>query len=173
MPTFTGTSREFKRYIGPRLRNYVQMLTKKHKANVGACEHCGAGKELEAAHLKERDRNQIILLSAISSESVVTVELQQFEESFKSEHHPVEKAILILCRQCHNKYDTAIYPAPPSTSKSPSIVKPAGAIPMIHLLAGGFLIRSLKVVWHFALCRIQVVGLVFVIDSKKPKLITT
>ena len=134
MPTFTGTSREFKRYIGPRLRNYVQMLTKKHKASVGACEHCGAGEELEAAHVKDRDRNQIIdiLLSAISTESVVTVELQQFEENFKSEHHPIEKAILILCRQCHKKYDTALYPDPPSTSKSPSILKPTVAIPEIE-----------------------------------------
>ena len=32
MPTFTGTNREFKRYIGPRLRNLVQVITKKHKA---------------------------------------------------------------------------------------------------------------------------------------------
>lgn len=109
MPTFTGTNREFKRYIGPRLRNFVQMITKKHKAAVGACEYCGVGDELESAHVKGRDRNQIIdlLISADSPDSVVTVDLQLFERRFKSEHDPVEKAILILCRRCHKKYDVA------------------------------------------------------------------
>ena len=109
MPTFTGTNREFKRYVGPRLRNFVQMITKKHKAAVGACEHCGMDDELESAHVKGRDRNQIIdiLFAARSLDSVVTVDLQLFEKSFKSEHDPVEKAILILCRKCHKKYDAA------------------------------------------------------------------
>ena len=85
MPTFTGTSQEFKRHIGPRLRNFVQMLTRKHKASVGACEHCGAGQELESAHVRGTDRNQIIdlLPSAISTETVVTVELRQFEASLQ------------------------------------------------------------------------------------------
>jgi hypothetical protein len=60
VPVFTGTNREFKRYIGPRLRNLVQMITKKHKATVAACEHCGVGEDLESAHIRGRDRNQII-----------------------------------------------------------------------------------------------------------------
>jgi hypothetical protein len=129
VPTFTGTSREFKRYVGPRLRNFVQMITKKHKATVGACEHCGGGENLESAHVKGRDRNQIIdlLLSAISTESVVTVELQQFERNFKFEHDPVEKAILILCRECHKKYDAGIHPDPRSSPDFPPMAVAARA----------------------------------------------
>lgn len=129
MPTFTGTSRDFKRYVGPRLRNFVQMITKKHKATVGACEHCGGGENLESAHVKGRDRNQIIdlLLSAISTERVVTVELHQFERNFKFEHDPVEKAILILCRQCHRTYDAVIYPAPANGPGLPPVAGTAGA----------------------------------------------
>ena len=129
MPTFTGTSREFKRYIGPRLRNFVQMITKKHKATVGACEHCGVSENLESAHVNGRDRNQIIdlLLAAISTESVITVELQQFERNFKFEHDPVEKAILILCRQCHKTYDVATYPTPPNGLDFPLVAGPVVA----------------------------------------------
>lgn len=132
MPTFTGTNPEFKRYIGPRLRNLVQMITKKHKAAVGACEHCGAAEELESAHVKGRDRNQIIdlLLSTVSTGSVVTVELRQFEENFRLEHDPVEKAMLILCRQCHKKYDTATLPNVPDPV--PIVGERAGAVPVIE-----------------------------------------
>lgn len=115
MPIFTGTRQEFKRYVGPRLRNFVQVITRKHKAAVGACEHCGCGGELESAHVKGRDRTQIIdlLLAAISTESVVTVDLKQFEKNFRLEHYPVEKAILILCRACHTQYDTVTPAAQP------------------------------------------------------------
>lgn len=107
MAVFTGTNQEFKRYIGPRLRNLVQMITKKHKAAVAACEHCGVSEDLEAAHIQGRDRNQIIdlLMDANSSTHFITVDLEKFETDFRREHDPVEKAILILCRQCHTKYD--------------------------------------------------------------------
>lgn len=109
MAVFTGTNQEFKRYIGPRLRNLVQMITKKHKAAVAACEHCGVGEELEAAHIQGRDRNQIIdlLIGANPSTHFITVDLEKFETDFRREHDPVEKAILILCRQCHSKYDAS------------------------------------------------------------------
>jgi len=108
LAAFTGTKHEFRRFIGPRLRNLVQMLTRKHKATVAACEYCGVGEHLESAHVHGRDRNQIIdmLLESPSPGQVVTVELKQFEAKFRAEHEPIEKAILILCRQCHSKYDS-------------------------------------------------------------------
>ncbi len=107
MATFTGTADEFKRYVGPRLRNLVQQITKSHKATVGACEHCGDGGTLEAAHIHGRGRNQIIaeLLARRSADEVVSLELGEFEARFRSEHEPVEKAILILCQPCHTRYD--------------------------------------------------------------------
>ena len=36
---------------------------------------------------------------------IATVDIAVFEETFKKEHHPIEKTILILCRPCHTKYD--------------------------------------------------------------------
>lgn len=109
MARFTGTVKEFKLYIGPLLRNVVQLITRKQKAAIGACEHCGADGELEAAHVHGRDRTDIInlLLGTAEPGASVDVDLDEFVQAFKREHHPVEKAILVLCATCHRKYDAA------------------------------------------------------------------
>lgn len=110
MAKFIGTNSEFRRYIGPRLRNLVQQITRKHRDSIGSCEHCGATSELESAHLRGRDRNEIIdlVLAPYSSEGVAEVDLNAFEQAFKAEHDPLEKSILILCRSCHRTYDTPV-----------------------------------------------------------------
>lgn len=107
MAVFKGTNTEFKRYIGPRFRNVVNMITKKQKAAVGACEHCGSEEYLESAHIHGRGRIQIIdlLLGRRGNSEDVEVDLRDFEERFKLEHEPFEKAILVLCSACHRKYD--------------------------------------------------------------------
>ncbi len=107
MASFIGNNLEFRRYIGPRLRNLVQQITKNHKAEVANCEHCGTTKILESAHVAGRDRNQIIdlILEQFVNSGIATVDIAVFEEIFKKEHHPIEKSILILCRTCHKKYD--------------------------------------------------------------------
>jgi len=110
MASFIGTNKEFRRYVGPRLRNLVQQITKSHKAEVSACEHCGSKENLESAHVHGRDRNEIIdlVLNNYTSNGIVTVDLNVFEVQFKEEHHPFEKSILILCRGCHRKYDSKV-----------------------------------------------------------------
>ncbi len=98
MAVFSGNHKEFRRYIGPRLRNLVQQLTKKHKAQISACQHCAAKENLESAHVHGRDRNDIIelILSQESIDGFVSVDIQKFEERFVEEHQPLEKSILIL-----------------------------------------------------------------------------
>lgn len=121
MATFKGTNSEFKRYIGPRFRNVVNIITKKQRAVVGACEHCGLSENLESAHVHGRNRIQIIdlLLGTIDKGDAVEVDLKQFEEAFKSEHEPFEKAILVLCTACHRKYDSpAFRPKAPSQAET-------------------------------------------------------
>jgi hypothetical protein len=110
MASFIGTSKEFRRYIGPRLRNLVQQFTKQHKAIVSACEHCGSKENLESAHVHGRDRNEIIdiILRDFTYNDIATVDIERFEDRFKDEHQPLEKSILILCRDCHRKYDLSI-----------------------------------------------------------------
>jgi hypothetical protein len=112
MAIFKGTNQEFRRYFGPRLRNLVQQITRNHKTNVGACEHCGSTDSLESAHVRGRERNTLIdiIASSYTTGDLVKVDLAEFEERFKAEHQPNEKSILILCRPCHLKYDSRHLP---------------------------------------------------------------
>lgn len=121
MASFIGTNKEFRRYIGPRLRNLVQQITRDHKAEVANCEHCGVTEHLESAHVEERGRNELIdlVLSEFAHNNVATVDLDVFEERFKEQHDPIKKSILILCRACHRKYDSN-----QSTSTSQTIITP-------------------------------------------------
>ena len=129
MASFVGTNKEFRRYIGPRLRNLVQQITKNHKAEVSACEHCGSKENLESAHVHGRDRNEIIdfVLNEFMHNDIATVDIAVFEERFKEEHHPLEKSILILCRSCHRKYDSQV---PQSTQENISNSYPQNEIPI-------------------------------------------
>lgn len=107
MASFIGTNKELWRYIGPRLRNLVQQITKKHKADISVCEYCGSSENLESAYIRGRGRNELIDLVAneYTINGIVTIDLDVFEEKFKAEHEPIEKSILILCHSCHRNYD--------------------------------------------------------------------
>jgi hypothetical protein len=115
MASFIGTRKEFKRYIGPRLRNLVNLLTKNHRIRAASCNHCGAKERLESAHVRGRERNQIIdvLLEGFTHNEIITIDLEIFERKFVAEHDPIDKTILILCRDCHLKYD--------ATTNSPQV----------------------------------------------------
>lgn len=108
MASFVGTKEEFKRYVGPMLRNLVQQLTKKHKMEIGKCEHCGTSENLEAAHKHGKDRGSLIdrILNNYTNNNVVTIDLANFEQHFRNEHKTIDDTILILCRTCHSKYDS-------------------------------------------------------------------
>lgn len=108
MASFVGTKEEFKRYIGPMLRNLVQQLTRKHKMEVGQCEHCQTTENLESAHVHGKDRGALIdkILTKYTTNSVVTIDLGDFEQHFRNEHHEIDETILILCKTCHSKYDS-------------------------------------------------------------------
>ena len=82
MASFMGTRKEFKRFIGPRLRNLVNMRTKAYRIGVANCKHCGSPDGLESAHVRGRDRNQIInaLLEQFTHNEIVTIDLAKFEE---------------------------------------------------------------------------------------------
>jgi len=108
MASFVGTKKEFKRYVGPMLRNLVQQLTKKHKQEVGSCQHCGAIESLEAAHVHGKDRGALIdkILDKYINNDIVTIDLAKFEEHFRDEHKLIDETIIILCKKCHSEYDS-------------------------------------------------------------------
>jgi|SRR5687768_7038875 len=115
MASFIGTRKEFKRFIGPRLRNLVNIRTKAYRIGVANCNHCGSPDRLESAHVRGRNRNQIIdaLLEQFTHDEVVTIDLAKFEQLFVSEHEPIDRTILILCRDCHGRYDAVAVDAEP------------------------------------------------------------
>ena len=107
MSIFIGNEQEFNNYIGPKLRNKVQYLTKSYKKKIGKCEECGSSKKLEAAHMKGHERPQIInkLLQQFKVKANYNVKLEEFETLFLEYHQPVENVIKVLCSQCHRLYD--------------------------------------------------------------------
>jgi hypothetical protein len=107
---YKGTKKNFHRYIGPRLRNLISPLTRKHKLQIGCCEHCGAiNVELDAAHKHEINRRKIIddlLIDYKLDDEIYKVDLGEIESMFIQNHMPLSKAILVLCKPCHVKYDS-------------------------------------------------------------------
>jgi hypothetical protein len=54
------TIEEYHRFIGPRIRNVIQNMTKKRKLELNnICQECKQNKELEAAHIKGNSRKDI------------------------------------------------------------------------------------------------------------------
>jgi hypothetical protein len=123
MASFVGTYEEFRRYIGPRLRNLVNQITKNHKADASKCKHCDETTNLESAHVKGRGQNELIdiIVAEFSHNNFVTIDLDAFEKKFIRQHEPFEKNFLILCRPCHRKYDSK---TTPRTSITPKTDKP-------------------------------------------------
>ena len=107
MAEFIGTKKEFNRFLGPHLRNVIQNLTRKHKKEIGKCEHCGTDKKLESAHINGKEKIQIInsIIKKYYSVNNYKVNLIEFESKFKKEHENLSEVILILCSECHSIYD--------------------------------------------------------------------
>lgn len=109
MATFEGTEAEFTRFIGPRVRNVVNTMTRSAKIRTGyTCAHCGRkGVELEAAHVYGRDRKTVVheVLEKYRIEGGYRVDLDPFERELKEAHEPIEKSFLFLCSDCHRAYD--------------------------------------------------------------------
>lgn len=109
MASFIGTFDEFIKYINPRAKNVVNSITRNYKSEKGKCEHCGStANTLEAAHVTGRERPKIIeeILDEFRNGEIITVDLEVFENLFLQAHDPINEIILVLCRTCHNEYDS-------------------------------------------------------------------
>lgn len=131
-PTFHGTIAEFKRFTGAQWRVIVQTISRNHKAEVGSCQFCGTLEgPFDAAHIAGRKRTTILheLLGSTESSEIVHVDLRAFEAAFRSEHSPVEKSLLVLCRECHAAYDRPN--STPDNDDEPVLEKPSSIRPGI------------------------------------------
>jgi hypothetical protein len=108
MATFEGTIQEFHEYLGPRIRNKINNLTRRHRIlRRGVCEECGKLKELHSAHIHGRERRGIIeeVLSEYITNGLVRFEIGEIEGKILQEHLPLEENFKYLCHNCHVQYD--------------------------------------------------------------------
>ena len=105
---FIGSFDEFKRYVGPKCRNEVNIFCKSEReARQGICEYCGQKHVLQSAHIKERP---IIIRDILDNyykigADLYEVNLEDFFIRFKNAHLPIEDHIFFLCKVCHDKLD--------------------------------------------------------------------
>jgi|WetSurMetagenome_2_1015567.scaffolds.fasta_scaffold98149_1 hypothetical protein len=111
MATFEGTIQEVHDFLGPRIRNKVNNLTRNTRlARQGICEHCGERKELQSAHTHGHDRRMLIekVLREYKVNDKVRFDVIEVERRILEVHQPIEETFVFLCQSCHAVYDSAI-----------------------------------------------------------------
>src|SRR2546427_12661246 len=95
--TFQGTIAEFHKFIGPKVRNDIQILTKARKRELGfVCEECGRKRELEAAHF---GRSRLGLIQdvlghyAVEPDGSFTIDLEEVRQKILDAHRPIQKHV--------------------------------------------------------------------------------
>ncbi len=107
-------TKEFHRYIGPRIRNVIQALTKKRKKEINyICQECKKHSELEAAHIRGNSRKDVIekILKKyiINFEKMsIKVDLKKIEQEIIESHKPIDTCFRFLCAKCHIIYDSNV-----------------------------------------------------------------
>lgn len=105
---FIGNFDEFKRYVGPKCRNEVNIFCKnERKKHQGICEYCGQKHVLQSAHIKERP---VIIKEILDKNYQIGIDLyevvlEDFFVKFKDAHMPIPDHIFFICKECHNKLD--------------------------------------------------------------------
>lgn len=111
MATFTGTTKEFHDFIGPRIRNVINNFTRKSRlSRNGVCEFCGQKAELQSAHVHGRDRRTIIetVLMPYSDENgLIKCIIESVEKEILQAHEPIGKTFKFICHPCHVEYDSS------------------------------------------------------------------
>ena len=104
------TTRQFHIFIGPKIRNDIQILTKREKAKLNSvCQGHGDRAELEAAHVG-KTRVQIIdsvLTKYVIDEEkhIIQVDLGKVIDEIIEAHMPLSGHFKFLCANCHRKFD--------------------------------------------------------------------
>jgi hypothetical protein len=110
MAKFVGTVQEFHHFIGPKIRNAVNLAARGHRNRlVGICEGCGEKAELQSAHVHGHDRRTLIetVLAEYRDEAgMVACDLAVVESRIIESHLPIEETFKFLCHSCHVTYDS-------------------------------------------------------------------
>jgi hypothetical protein len=110
MAKFVGTVQQFHHFIGPKVRNAVNLAARGHRNRLaGICEGCGEKAELQSAHVHGRDRRTLIeaaLAEYMDEAGIVTCDLAVVESRIIESHLPIEETFKFLCHSCHVAYDS-------------------------------------------------------------------
>ena len=105
-----SSKEEFRKWIGPNIRNKIQSVTKSAKKRLGSiCQECKEKKELEAAHINGKSRidiiNKVLDTKYISADGLICGDLNEIVNDIIQAHLPIEKYFRFLCKGCHREYD--------------------------------------------------------------------
>ncbi|WP_419951169.1 hypothetical protein [Methylobacterium sp.] len=109
MANFVGSNAEFHHFIGPRIRNAVNLFARKGRlARKGVCEHCNQPNlVLDSAHVTGRGRRHFIdqVLARYTSAGTVRCSMEDVEKEIILAHGDAADAFKFLCKPCHREYD--------------------------------------------------------------------
>lgn len=109
MARFNGTVQDFHQYLGPRLRNVINLAAAaQRKLCGGICQECGQKAELQSAHIHGRGRRVLIesvLADYVQTGGLVDCDLEEAERRIIAAHMPIEETFRFLCHPCHVAYD--------------------------------------------------------------------
>jgi len=109
MGMFIGSYKEYHKYIGPRIRNAVNLIARNERMNrKGECEECKKQRELQSAHRHGMERKKIIenVLEKYIEMKTTGIDLELIEKEILEMHYPIESTFRFLCMECHKKYDS-------------------------------------------------------------------
>ena len=102
------TVSEFHKFIGPKIRNDIQYMTKRRKRELKyRCEECGRERELHAAHYGSTRKKIIekVLKRHLLDSGVIRGNLEEIRGEILAAHRPIESHMRFLCESCHRKFD--------------------------------------------------------------------
>ncbi|MDM1346497.1 hypothetical protein [Myroides marinus] len=120
MALFTGSFKEFEKYVGPTTNKLITKLGKELKREQKSCqnhqiggENCGVWKRLDAAHFSSQGRDRKSMIKELLEsnfkieEDIYNVDLDKFIILFEEQHRNkgLSSNLIMLCRQHHARYD--------------------------------------------------------------------
>lgn len=100
MAKFIGTKKEYTDFIGPRIRNIVNIIATPEKRECNKkCRMCGEENiELEAAHKHGKERKVIInkVLDKYLRGHIVEIDIKDIENEIKKAHCPIKETFIFV-----------------------------------------------------------------------------
>jgi hypothetical protein len=139
MAKFVGTTQEFHHFIGPKIRNAINGITRGHRSQRGGiCEMCQGKAELQSAHVHGRDRRSIIekeLQEYQDEQGNISCVLEEIELRILKAHLPLDSTFKFVCQACHKAYDSANFEPKLEPEQNMNIASIDSEFPKLYKIA--------------------------------------